>query len=62
MQRDYADPVDGSTAYPAVGGDRWTDGMADIGPVIREIDVEPAEEPVPAPVEVPEHEPEPVGA
>jgi hypothetical protein len=36
--------------------------MADIGPVIREIDVEPAEEPVPTPVEVPEREPEPVGA
>jgi len=31
--------------------------MADIGPVIREIDVEPAEEPVPTPEPV-ESEPE----
>mgnify|MGYP001068452378 CR=1 FL=1 len=61
MHRGYADAPHGSTGIrrSAATVDQV---MADIGPVIREIDVEPAEEPVPVPVEVPEQEPERVGA
>jgi hypothetical protein len=61
MHRGYAEAGDGSTGIRSRAA-TVEFAMADIGPVIREIDVEPAEEPVPVPVEVPEREPEPVGA